>query len=103
MSDETDLVSKDREERWQAWLAKGSLRDQATARRVNVLLTFLVLTLIASGVAAYWSAHRHASGHRMRLLSRLLEAVTEGRKLKPLRKSPSTASNLPGFLSGWLR
>ena len=57
MSDETDLESKEREERWQAWLAKGRLRDQATARRVNVLLTFVVLTLIALGMAAYWSAH----------------------------------------------
>ena len=40
------------EERWKAWVAKGKLREQATARKFK-MIAGLALSLLAAGTAGY--------------------------------------------------
>jgi hypothetical protein len=56
MDDLTDLVSREREERWQAWLSKGRARDQATDRRVRVSVIVMVL-LVTLALISYHFVH----------------------------------------------
>jgi len=56
MDDPTDLESKEREARWQAWLAKGTARDRAVARKAKAF-AIAVAMLVGLGVVIYHYAH----------------------------------------------
>ena len=53
MNDRTDDVSKEREKLWQAWLAKGKARDQATGRKLKVVVAVVLLLLVTAALAAH--------------------------------------------------
>jgi hypothetical protein len=56
-TDDKSKVNVVDEEIWRAWVQKGKLRDQATARRLK-LLAEIALVLLALGGAFYFLAVR---------------------------------------------